>query len=81
MRFKLFILLLFISLYGFATHARFGYISYTCVKDSAGNYTNTYHFKIITYSDAAAVGADRCYETLIFTNLGVNPMPDTLTLP
>ena len=81
MRLKLIILLLFISACGFATHARSGYISYTCVKDFLGNYTSTYHFKITTYTDAAAVGADRCYETLIFTNLGINPMPDTLTLP
>jgi gliding motility-associated-like protein len=74
--------LLLVSCFCFATHNRAGFISYTCVKDpKTHNYTNTYHFKIYTYTNPTSVGADRCYETLIFTNLGINPMPDTLTLP
>ncbi|MHB8260893.1 MAG: T9SS type B sorting domain-containing protein [Bacteroidia bacterium] len=61
----------------FATHNRAGYISYTYL----GN--NKYHFKIITYTNPSSYGADRCYQTIFFTNI-INPgtgKPDTLNCP
>jgi gliding motility-associated-like protein len=63
MRFKLFILVLFVAAKSFATHNRAGYISYTWLHDQ------TYKFRIYTYTNPTSVGADRCEETLIFTNI------------
>jgi gliding motility-associated-like protein len=63
MRFKLFVLILFIAAKSFATHNRAGYISYTWLHDQ------TYKFRIYTYTNPTSVGADRCEETLIFTNI------------
>jgi gliding motility-associated-like protein len=63
MRFRLFVFILFIAFKSFATHNRAGYISYTW----AGGYT--YTFRIYTYTNPLSVGADRCEETLMFTNI------------
>jgi hypothetical protein len=66
MRFKLFVFILFIALKSFATHNRAGYISYTYL----GN--NKYKFRIYTYTNPMSVGADKCSETLVFTNIHQN---------
>lgn len=63
MRFRLFIFILFIAFKSFATHNRAGYISYSCV----GGFT--YKFRIYTYTNPTSYPADRCDETLIFTNI------------
>src|ERR1700751_5439636 len=63
MRFRLFIFILFIALKSFATHNRAGYISYTYLGG------NTYKFRIYTYTNPSSYPADRCEETLIFTNI------------
>src|SRR6185312_6480875 len=66
MRFRLFIFAIFIALKGFATHNRAGYISYTYMGG------NTYKFRIYTYTNHTSAPADRCEETLIFTNILLN---------
>ena len=66
MRFRLFVLILFIAAKSFATHNRAGYISYTWLHDQ------TYRFRIYTYTNPTSVAADRCEETLIFTNIYSN---------
>ncbi len=76
MRCKLFLLAFFIALSGFATHNRAGYISYKRI----GTTGYVYQFTIYTYTNPQSVGADRCYETLIFTNLG-SGTADTVTCP
>jgi|GEM_PF-133068 len=63
MRFRLFIFILFIALKSFATHNRAGYISYTYLGG------NTYKFRIYTYTNPFSQPADRCEETLMFTNI------------
>jgi gliding motility-associated-like protein len=79
MRCKLLVLLFFIALGSFATHNRAGYISYTNHKDIHGNYIiGYYHFKIYTYTNPTSTTADRCGETLCFTNLGTG-VQDTFT--
>jgi gliding motility-associated-like protein len=65
MRFRLLILILFVAATSFATHNRAGYISYTRV----GTTGYTYNFKIYTYTNPSSYPADRCDETLIFTNI------------
>src|SRR5665213_361345 len=72
MRFRLFVLVLFVAAKSFATHNRAGYISYTCVKNPNGSYSRTYDFKIYTYTNPSSYNADRCEETLIFTNITGN---------
>ena len=62
MRFRLFILVLFLSYQGFATHNRAGYISYV----SSGT---SYTFTIYTYTNPSSYEADRCFENLLFTNI------------
>jgi len=69
---KLFILFLFTGLRSFAGHERAGYISYT---QTSGN---TYHFKIITYTDPLDYLSDRCSEIIAFTNISIGTT-DTLT--
>ena len=66
MRFRLFIFILFIALQSFATHNRAGYISYSCIGGT------TYKFRIYTYTNPSSYPADRCEETLIFTNINSN---------
>ena len=78
MRYKILLFLFFIALQSFATHNRAGFISYTCTLDKNG--VPTYHFKIYTYTNPTSVNADRCYETIIFTNLG-SGKADTLSCP
>ncbi|MFI5141301.1 MAG: gliding motility-associated C-terminal domain-containing protein [Bacteroidia bacterium] len=63
MRFRLFVFILFIAIKGFATHNRAGYISYTWIGG------NTYKFRIYTYTNPTSYLADRCEETLMFTNI------------
>ena len=78
MRVKLFVAIIFSTLSSFATHNRAGYISYTAVKDSNGNYIpGRYHFIIYTYTNPYSYQADRDSETILFTNLG-SGVSDTL---
>jgi gliding motility-associated-like protein len=63
MRFRLVIFILFIALKGFATHNRAGYISYTHLGG------NKYRFRIYTYTNPVSSPADKCSETLVFTNI------------
>ena len=72
MRFRLFILVLFISLNSFATHNRAGYISYV-------HSGSTYTFTIYTYTNPSSVGADRCTEEIMFTNIDPSKPPIVLT--
>ena len=74
MRFRLFILSLFIAIGAFATHNRAGYISYKRI----GTVGFKYHITIYTYTNPSSVGADRCTETLVIMNLG-SGTPDTVT--